>query len=69
MTAPTRTPGEIDIAGVAWPTYKLVALAVGLLVFVIVCASPAAVGSAVIAAAGSAAVVWLGLGLFHGRGL
>ena len=65
MTAPTRTPGEVLIAGVPWPVYKLTALAVGLLVLVIVGASTASIGSAVVAAAASSAVVGLGLSLFQ----
>jgi Flp pilus assembly protein TadB len=68
MTAPTRPRSEIDIAGVPWPVYKLVALAIGVLVFVVVGVSPAAVGSAVVAAAAATTLVWLGLGLFHNRG-
>lgn len=65
MTAPTRTPGQVLIAGVPWPVYKLAAIAVGVLVLTIVGVATASVGPAVVAAAASAAVVWLGLSLFH----
>lgn len=65
MTAPTRTPGEVLIAGVPWPVYKLVALGVGALILVIVGVSSASVGPAVVAAAASGAVVWLSLSLLH----
>lgn len=65
MTAPTNTPGRVLIAGVPWPVYKLVALAVGMLVFVLVGVATLAVESAVVAGAAAAAVTWLGLGLFR----
>lgn len=65
MTAPTRTPGQVLIAGVPWPVYKLTAIAVGVLVFVVVGMSTAGAGPAVVAAAASSAVVWLGLSLFQ----
>jgi uncharacterized membrane protein YqjE len=56
MTAPSvklvASGTEVRIAGVPWPMYKLVALAVGLLVLLVV-------GVATMNA------VWLGLGLFQ----
>lgn len=65
MTAPTRTPGRVLIAGVPWPVYKLAAIAVGVLVLTVVGVATTSVGPAVVAAAASATVVWLGLSLFQ----
>ena len=69
MTAPSVklvTSGtEVRIAGVPWPVYKLVALAAGLLVLLVVGIVTLNPGPAVVAAAAVAAVVWLGLGLFQ----
>jgi hypothetical protein len=59
------TPTEVPIAGVLWPVYKLVALAVGLMVLVVVGMATASLGPAVTVATSSAAVVWLALGLFR----
>jgi hypothetical protein len=58
------TPTEVRIAGVPWPMYKLVALAVGAVVLVVVGLATTAVGPAVVAAAAAATVVWLGLSVF-----
>lgn len=58
------TPTEVHIAGIPWPVYKLVALAVGALVLVIVGIVTLSAGPAVVAASTAAAVTWLGLGLF-----
>ena len=57
------TSTEVRIAGVPWPAYKLVALAIGALVLVVVGVAAADVGSAVLAATAATTVVWLGLGL------
>lgn len=56
------TRSELPIAGVPWPVYKLAALAVGALVFVVVGTVTLSVGPAVLAAAGAGSVVWLALG-------
>ena len=56
---------EVRIAGVPWPAYKLVALAVGLLVLVVVGVGDRTLGPAVVAGSATATVVWLGLGMFH----
>ena len=66
MTAPTRTPGEVFIAGVPWPVYKIAAIVVFFVILAVVGVATASAGSAVVAAAASSAVVWLGLSLFHG---
>jgi hypothetical protein len=69
MTAPSvklvTSGAEVRIAGVPWPVYKLVALAVGLLVLVIVGAFTLSAGPAVVVAAATATAVWLALGHFH----
>ena len=57
------TPTEVRIAGVPWPLYKLVALAVGMLVFAVVGVA-AGIGQAVVAASAAGTVVWLALSIF-----
>jgi hypothetical protein len=52
---------EVLIAGVPWPVYKLVALAVGVVVLLVVGLVTASAAPAVLSAAASAAVVWAGL--------
>jgi hypothetical protein len=59
------TDSEVRIAGVPWPVYKLVALAIGVLVFVVVGAATMSAAPAVLAAAGAATVAWVALGLVH----
>jgi hypothetical protein len=56
------TRDEVSIAGVPWPVYKLLALAVGFVVLVIVGVATTSAGASVLAAAAAATVVWLGLG-------
>ena len=56
------THSEVPIAGVPWPVYKLVALAVGFLVLVIVGIATTSAAPSVLAAAAVGTVVWLGLG-------
>ncbi len=58
------TPQQVQIAGVPWPIYKLAALAVGILVLLVVGVATVNPGSAVVAGAASAALVWTGLGVF-----
>ena len=53
------------IAGVPWPLYKLVSIAVGVAVLLIVGIATASAVPAVVAAAASTTVVWLGLSLFQ----
>jgi hypothetical protein len=69
MTAPSvklvTSGANVRIAGVPWPVYKLVALAVGLLVLVVVGVATATVGPAVVAGSAAGTVVWLALGTFH----
>jgi hypothetical protein len=56
----TRT--DIRIADVAWPAYKLIALAVGALVLLLVAAVTTTAATAVLAGSAAASVVWLALG-------
>lgn len=58
----SRGDHEVDIAGVPWPTYKLIALAIGALVLVVVGVATMSAAPAVLSAAAAAIVVWLGLG-------
>ncbi|MEW5811752.1 MAG: hypothetical protein AB1925_20135 [Actinomycetota bacterium] len=61
--AATRPAGTVFIAGVPWPTYKVVALLVGLVVFGVVAVATTTAATAVLSGAGVAAVVWLTAGL------
>ena len=56
---------EVSIAGVAWPVYKLLAIAVGFLVLVIVAVATSSAAPSVLAAAAAGTVVWLALRPFH----
>lgn len=58
MTAPP----EVRIAGVPWPTYKLIALLLGVLALVVVGAVSASAAAAVLTAAAVAAFTWILLG-------
>ncbi|MDT5340182.1 MAG: hypothetical protein QOD90_5687 [Mycobacterium sp.] len=58
------TPTEVHIAGVPWPAYKVIALAIGALVAVVVGLTTMSAAPAVLSAAAAAVIVWLGLGLF-----
>lgn len=57
----------VQIAGVPWPRYKLVALALGLAVFVVVGLVTATAAPAVLLGAATATVVWLTFGLRRPR--
>lgn len=61
------TSTEVRIAGVPWPAYKLVALAIGGLVLVVVGLATASVGPAVLSSAAVTAMSWLGLGALRSR--
>ena len=54
---------EVLIAGVPWPVYKLVALALGLLALVVVFLVTASAAPAVLTAAAVTTVVWVGFGV------
>lgn len=57
----SRADRQVDIAGVPWPTYKLIALAIGVLVLVGVGVATTSAAPAVLSAAAVTMVVWLGL--------
>ena len=57
------TSTEVQIAGVPWPLYKLISLAVGVLVLAVVSLA-AGTGPAVVAAFASGTLVWLALSVF-----
>lgn len=59
---------EVSIAGVAWPVYKLLALAIGLAVLGIVAVATGSAAPSVLAAAAAGTVVWLALGPFSSAG-
>jgi hypothetical protein len=56
---------EVSIGGVAWPVYKLLALAIGFLVLVIVAVATGSAAPSVLAAAAAGTVVWLALSPFY----
>ncbi|WP_454790076.1 hypothetical protein [Mycolicibacterium lutetiense] len=58
----SRADHRVDIAGVPWPTYKLITLAIGALVLVVVGVATMSAAPAVLSAAAAAMVAWLGLG-------
>ncbi len=57
----------VQIAGVPWPRYKLVALALGLIVFAVVGLVTVSAAPAVLLAAGTSTAVWLAFGLRRPR--
>ncbi|KAA0021014.1 hypothetical protein [Antrihabitans cavernicola] len=59
METTTRQSRVVDIAGTAWPLYKIEALVVGLLVFVVAVVVVQSLQVAVLSSAAIAAVVWL----------
>jgi ABC-type polysaccharide/polyol phosphate export permease len=59
---------EVSIAGVAWPVYKLLALAIGFMVLVIVAFATSSAAPSVLAAAAAGTAVWLVLSPFHSPG-
>ena len=65
---PVTVRDEVSIAGVAWPVYKLLALAIGLLVLVIAAVATSSAAPSVLAAAAAGTVVWLALGPFSSAG-
>jgi hypothetical protein len=57
------TSTEVQIAGVPWPLYKLIALAVSVVVLAVV-GMASGIGPAVVAASAAGTVVWLALRIF-----
>jgi hypothetical protein len=68
---PRRVHGRprvtVDLAGTAWPLYKLEALAAGLVVFLLVLVVTQVLQTAVLTAAGMAVVVWWARRVLLGR--
>ncbi|MGV0742715.1 hypothetical protein [Mycolicibacterium sp. XJ870] len=60
----SRGEHDIPIAGVPWPAYKLIALAVGAIVLVGVGVVTMSAAPAVLTAAAMTTLVWLVLGAF-----
>jgi len=56
---------DVSIAGVPWPAYKVLALAVGLLTLLGTWVITAEAAAAVLGGAAIATAVWLALGTFH----
>ena len=62
MSTIDRTGQHIAIAGVPWPAYKLLALAVGVLTLLAVGVATSSAATAVLTAAAVCTVIWLTLG-------
>lgn len=63
VRAALASPGsQVLIAGVPWPVYKLVALLLGALTFIVVGLITAAVAPAVLIAAATSTVLWVAFG-------
>lgn len=58
----SRTEHGIPIAGVPWPAYKLIALAIGAVVLIIVGIATMSTAPAVLSGAAAATITWLVLG-------
>jgi Flp pilus assembly protein TadB len=58
---------QVQIAGVPWPRYKLVALVIGLIVFAVVGVVTMNPASAVLLAAGTSTIFWLTFSLRRPR--
>jgi hypothetical protein len=58
------TSTQVRIAGVPWPAYKLIALAVGALVLVVVGLTTHSAAPAVLGSAAATVIVWLALSVF-----
>ncbi len=61
--AVSRPGSTVSIAGVPWPAFKVMALLVGLLVFVVVGLATTSVAPAVLTATTVSVVAWLILGV------
>lgn len=55
-----RSAGTVSIAGVAWPTYKVVAIVAGFVTFALMGVVASAAAPAVLTAAGVSTVIWVG---------
>ena len=61
----TTLSAQVPIAGVPWPLYKLVALAIGLVTLVIVGVVTGSAAPAVLVAAAATTVVWVTAGVLR----
>jgi len=61
-SALASTESQVQIAGVPWPAYKVIALIVGILVLFIVGIVTASAAPAVLSGAASTTVLWILLG-------
>ena len=59
----TTLSAQVPIAGVPWPLYKLVALALGLVTLVVVFLVTASAAPAVLIATAVTTAVWVGFGV------
>ncbi|BCI53767.1 hypothetical protein NIIDNTM18_30450 [Mycolicibacterium litorale] len=59
-----RAACDVSIAGVPWPAYKVIALVVGIVAFLVVGALTMSAAPAVLSAAGAATASWVGFGIF-----
>jgi hypothetical protein len=59
------TPTEVQIAGVPWPAYKVLAILVGAVVFIAVGVVTASAAPAVLSGTAAAVAVWVGQALFR----
>jgi hypothetical protein len=66
-TVATRVTCEVNVAGVPWPAYKLIALVLGAVVAVLVGVVTLSAGSAVLAGAAAGVTAWLGLSAYCSR--
>lgn len=64
-SALASSESQVSIAGVPWPTYKVIALVVGFFVLVAVGVVTTSAAPAVLSAAASATLVWVVLGFTH----
>ena len=66
MATVQRSGQQVAIAGVPWPAYKVVALALGLLTLLAVGTVTTSAAAAVLTAAAVCTVTWLALGIKAG---
>jgi hypothetical protein len=60
----TRLTCDVSVAGVPWPAYKVIALLVGALVFVVAGVLTMSASVSVLSGAGAATIAWLGLSMY-----
>ncbi len=66
--AVTRAACDVNVAGVPWPAYKLIALMLGALVSVTVGLATMLAAPAVLAGAAAGTVAWFGLRVYCSAG-